>query len=352
MVEFFFVLSGFVMYYTYGKTKFTSQKSKDFLISRTFRLYPMHFLMLLFFIGLELFKLFLYLKGNAFDKAPFTDQQAPINILYNLLLIHAWIPGSSAESYNLASWSISIEFYLYILFMLSNNRKLIFGLIVLLAAAALMSHSSIITISAQRGLYCFFIGCLVVPVYERFEKNTLSKTSFTILECLSVVIAISLILSALENKYVYVGLIFAFVILIFSFEKGAISNFLKTQPFLFLGKLSYSIYITHLSIMAVITYAFIFAGKFLHTDFTTMAGDGPEKIRYLTTHNVYLDNIVTVLILGVVVAVSYFTYNYIELKFIELGKKYKVRLQKLHTTSPELRSNLSSMVSRVTDRVK
>ncbi|WP_341842501.1 acyltransferase family protein [Chitinophaga caseinilytica] len=57
-VEFFFILSGFVMYFTYGKRSFAEGQFKDFLISRTFRIFPMHVCMLLFFIAFEAIKLF------------------------------------------------------------------------------------------------------------------------------------------------------------------------------------------------------------------------------------------------------------------------------------------------------
>ena len=46
-VEFFFVLSGFVLAHTYG---FKDVSFKRFIISRTFRLYPLHIFMFFIFV--------------------------------------------------------------------------------------------------------------------------------------------------------------------------------------------------------------------------------------------------------------------------------------------------------------
>ena len=50
-VEFFFVLSGFVLAHGYGFRE--SLNFKEFVRSRFFRLYPLHLFMLLVFVALE-----------------------------------------------------------------------------------------------------------------------------------------------------------------------------------------------------------------------------------------------------------------------------------------------------------
>ena len=55
MVDFFFILSGFIMFYVYGKmfaTKVTKESFRKFTIARFARVYPLHFFTLCYCIAL------------------------------------------------------------------------------------------------------------------------------------------------------------------------------------------------------------------------------------------------------------------------------------------------------------
>lgn len=64
-------------------------------------------------------------KGFQFQAAAFTGDNSNIEIIPNALLIHAWTYLTSASSFNGPSWSISIEFYLYVILFITLviNRK-------------------------------------------------------------------------------------------------------------------------------------------------------------------------------------------------------------------------------------
>ena len=81
-VEFFFVLSGFVMAHAYGSKR--QLDLSHFLVSRTFRLLPLHAFMLAVFIALEVLKFAAYKQGFGFNQMPFTGAYAPSQILPNL----------------------------------------------------------------------------------------------------------------------------------------------------------------------------------------------------------------------------------------------------------------------------
>ena len=80
MVEFFFTLSGFVLAYRYGEEPIDGDGFRRYMISRFFRIYPLHLAMLLLFSG-------------AMFWGGFTASQWQ-QWLYQILLLQAWLPSA------------------------------------------------------------------------------------------------------------------------------------------------------------------------------------------------------------------------------------------------------------------
>lgn len=115
MVDFFFVLSGFIMCHVYGKWFSSSVEGfsfKKFTIARFARVYPLHFFTLLYLVALRVW--FVSAGGN--DTNPFsylsnTWQSIPTNLLLiQSMNVHNWF------TWNNAAWSISTEWWMYMLF--------------------------------------------------------------------------------------------------------------------------------------------------------------------------------------------------------------------------------------------
>lgn len=99
-VCFFFVLSGFVLSYGYGK-RLATMPYKDFLVARMVKLYPLHWALLP--IGVWIGRDFFYE----------TCYYLPANIL----LLQSWIPNrDSYFSGNGISWFLSTTLFLYVIF--------------------------------------------------------------------------------------------------------------------------------------------------------------------------------------------------------------------------------------------
>jgi len=328
-VEFFFVLSGFVLFHTYGEAKFTKDKFKQYLTSRFFRLYPMHILTLIVVIIIEFIKLYAGKKGITFNNAAFTETARPADIIPNLLLLHAWLPNATSTSFNMVSWSISIEFYMYIIFggilLLGDKIKhYFFALIMLSAFALLFIDFSLIKGEVLRGLSCFFAGCLSYLVYKKLAAVNGARALFTILELILIATIVMVLAAELPHKTIAVTIVFCLTVITFALERGAISDLFKLSPFTFLGKLSYSIYITHYIILfCVIASAIIFT-KVTGVNFTIVENIGGTPTRFITTHHLVLDHIILFVVLGVVILISNFTYNYVERKGISFGKQLNV----------------------------
>lgn len=326
-VEFFFVLSGFVMFHTYGKSQFTRPKLATYLKKRFFRLYPMHILTLGLIILIEFIKLYAGKKGIVFSTLAFSDATAPSELVPNILLLQAWLPNTDSYSFNIVSWSISIEFYMYIIlgiFLFAGERIRIFSflIIVLVTLYLIVIHSSLIKQEVLRGLSCFFGGCLCYTIYEKtsLEERPISKLLFTFLEILSIILIIIALTQTIGYKGVVISFTFCFSVLVFAPGKGAISTIFKLSPFAYLGKLSYSIYILHF-----IIWFFLIAFALVVTRITgrqfTVQDHLNHNTRLVTTNNQLIDQLLLVCILSIVVILSGFTYRFIEKKGIEWGNK-------------------------------
>jgi len=112
-VDFFFVLSGFVMAEAYSARIEDGRAFREFMVRRFGRVWPLHAAILVAFLGLELSKLALVrLTALQFANAPFTASMAPEGFLPSLLLVHAM--GLLKElTWNGPSWSIGAEFWTY-----------------------------------------------------------------------------------------------------------------------------------------------------------------------------------------------------------------------------------------------
>jgi len=320
-VELFFVLSGFVLTHGYGFKQ--DLKFTIFMKARFFRLYPLHLFMFIVFILLEFGKLGAYQYGGfTFNSTPFTEASAISEIIPNLLLIQSWVPFANHISFNYPAWSISIEFYLYALLFLSavtfvKFKKYIWIITPMIAFYLTLSESEILEVEVLRGLSSFFGGALTYLLYKKIAANIkLTKSLGTVIEIAVVISVIMIVQSDFQYQNIAATILFYFVILVFSFESGIVSNCLKLKPFQIAGKLSYSIYMTHAAILFCLTSIMIILQKLIGLELApTING-----IRYLTLGHEMINNVIVLLTLAIVILISHFTYRHIELKGQKIGK--------------------------------
>lgn len=106
-VSVFFVLSGFVLTWSAR----ASDTAPKFWRRRFFKIYPNHFVAFLIATA------FMVWLGQNFGFLP-VGEQLP-GLVPQLLLVHAWIPDLNlAFSFNLVSWSLSVEALFYLCFPL------------------------------------------------------------------------------------------------------------------------------------------------------------------------------------------------------------------------------------------
>ena len=118
-VDFFFILSGFIMTHAYWDRIGKTVSFKRFFILRVGRLYPLHLFMLLAWLPYIGAKAYVYSQGIG-GTDPLILNNAS-TFIANLFLAQSlgFYDLASLFSWNFPSWSISAEFYTYLVFFAS-----------------------------------------------------------------------------------------------------------------------------------------------------------------------------------------------------------------------------------------
>lgn len=265
-VDFFFVLSGFVLTYAYYSKITTANELGVFIIRRFGRVYPLHLFFLIFFIALEFAKLYADSKGVHANHAPFTNNYSIPSIFTNILLVQAF-NFHSVATWNSPSWSISVEFYTYIVFAIfaiflrGSTRFFIVASACIAAFGAYMVYNfsehyiaTIYDYAMFRCLYGFFCGVITYIAMAKIRHRVIAPSwGFFFVEALTLLACFAFVRNTgMEPQSLLGPLVFSIAVAVFSFEKGWISILLKKPLFQFFGGLSYTLYISHAIVLNII----------------------------------------------------------------------------------------------------
>lgn len=318
LVDLFFVLSGMVMSLSSVEGEFGCFSLRDFMVRRLARVYPLHLVMLVANLLFRLLRISLVMAGIVVAAPAAFEVNNSYSFLLNVFLLHS-MGFVDYLSWNAPSWSISVEFYTY----------LVFGLVVLLA----QRMRSLSLFYALSGLIA--AGSLAFIVFVLDKKSLGLQTDFGILRCF-----VSFFLGVLTMRVVrglpgkpgpltqgivqLVGMIASVVLvsvveaypaasflapLIFSVFLGSLLAFpdallvprmLVTKPLVWLGRRSYSIYMVHALVVLLAEYFVRALGASRIAAFDAIRPGLPATLNLIVS-------------LAAVFAVSHYTYRYIEI---------------------------------------
>ena len=341
-VDFFFVLSGFVIAANYQQRLLDGFGVGRFLLLRLGRLYPLHFAMLALGVAVKLLLLLIPALSSATPAAPFsTPQEAPGTILANLLLIQS-LHLYDFYTWTAQGWSISTEFYTYVIFTacLVGLRKHAW---IVLPIAMVGGPALIATLSGRnmdttydwgmiRCIYGFAAGVVSWNVHSRWNGKLRKWLSGSVAEWCTIGLIFAFVsasgttLLSLAAPYM-----FGLAVLVFAFEAGTASTILRLRLLVFLGTVSYSIYMTHIFIARRLFDAGRALDKLWDVDLLTHREIDGQHFDLLGTQPWHGD-IVNLTYLAMVIAVSYFTYRWIEKPGREWARN-QVRAQQRITVS-------------------
>ncbi|OGT72109.1 MAG: hypothetical protein A3H44_07635 [Gammaproteobacteria bacterium RIFCSPLOWO2_02_FULL_57_10] len=256
MVDLFFVLSGFVIFNAWHDRISSARDLLRFQFLRFGRLYPVHLLFLCVFVFIEVAKL---LAESGFgltspNSAAFRENNL-LALLQQLFLFQAIWPAGNADTFNAPAWSISVEFYTYLIFAVvtllgGRGRNIAFAVLAILALG-LLTGASFKSAYLLRGIAGFFIGCLVAVAITHsrgrsWKVDVPSWASTLVL----VMLVLFLVLKTDSSRDPFIYLLSSLLLLTLVVQRDGILNRMLRQRFLvWLGTISYSVYMSHLAVI-------------------------------------------------------------------------------------------------------
>lgn len=251
-VSYFFILSGFVMIIAYGNRE--NVNFLEYIKNRLARIYPVYLLAIFLVIIINLFK-----NLNILD------------LLLNLIMIQSWVP-QKALTMNFPGWSLSVEMFFYISFPFLANRiysnqnlkfnaiwiilfwlisQIIFHLIVYDIFKVPNYNTKDMSYFPLMHFNEFLVGNLAglffVNKLKNHQKNYLSSIIF------SLILLIILLKFPIGFNFHngLLALIFVPLILFISMSNDKITKIFSKRIFIFLGEISFGIYILQFPVWTI-----------------------------------------------------------------------------------------------------
>lgn len=344
-VDLFIIISGFVITLALDKQRGTYL---PFVVRRFFRLFPVF--IVLFLVAIPLSQVDLWNLTHSFQYLTLDQVESRAanvlswwaniqwNIPLHLLMLHGTVPNvlfkDAPGAFLVPAWSVSLEWQFYLVAPLAfawavGAKSYRIGLCALCLVLNLAARYMLPTVQYGAALpfhvEFFFLGAVTYFIYKRRTAHQLSDTAFPATCCLVVFV---FWLSGPAWALIPVGLWIAFLGLLLehptSLSSRLVSPLLTNPVMLYLGRISYSLYLSHILVMIVIQYALL----------TWL-----PRLSQTVHFGVLLASTATV-----TVALSTVLYRYLELPGIQAGRAIARRFAaRRNTSKQEAKANAPGM---------
>lgn len=268
-VSLFFVLSGFVLTYTYGADYFSVHGVRSFYVARVARIYPvviigllLAFIVTLHMVAIDSEELFLswYALKDKFGLS------LAASFFAQIFLLTAWFPFAAInQPWNGPMWSVSCEAFFYILFpwLVSFGRKrniYVFGFVcfvfwivqglfieLIFNNFPVNRRGFIISQFPLTHLFEFVVGIYAALVYECCVDVIGRKFNLGLIFilCSMATLAFLGLYQPFRPSYYFQSPLFAVLILGLALLDRPVLGFLDKKFVVLLGSASFSLYVIH-----------------------------------------------------------------------------------------------------------
>jgi peptidoglycan/LPS O-acetylase OafA/YrhL len=321
-VDFFFVLSGFVIAGAYGARLQQGFSVRSFMTLRLGRIYPLHLIVLLAWIAAA-FTLAIVSGRPLMTVGPFATPHS-IRSLALTAALSQWFVYPTPMAWSAQSWSIAVEVWLYfgvaLIWRWLGRRSWIVLACMATATLAIVPYEDALAGPGPlnpgmlRGIGGFSLGVVGWWLWERKLAGPAVRLPF-IAATLAEATLVALTLFALGWRElpalpVWTAPLFLLWVLTFAAERGLVSRVLKLPPMVWLGVLSYSIYMTH----------------------PLVIGIGRRPWDALSRQATARADLIGLALIAATIALSYFSWRFIEWPAREWSRR---RARAMHTIREE-----------------
>lgn len=235
-VDFFFILSGFVICINYSTKLESVVDLKKYAVKRFFRLWPLHLVIMCLFLIIRTFDYVAFRLGFGEDSIVFSDLILFVKELFFLHVLEQGVP----MQWNFPAWSISAEIIAYLVFAFlafGLRSRFVFGMVAVFILSfffgfILKNYGSMIDTKALRAVTGFCLGAIVAELF--FHRRIVQYRIPSILEFIALILLfLNFKFYGILGSMAYPIMLASFTatLTIFAYEGGLISRMLKAWPF-------------------------------------------------------------------------------------------------------------------------
>ncbi len=247
-VDLFFILSGFILAHVHGPQvqKLSLREYGEFIGKRFARIYPAYFVAMLGMI-------FLVLAADFRGISRSSDMYPVANLPFEFMLIQAW--GPIMLSWNYPAWSVSAEWFAYLvvfpagywmLFHVSQVKWILiaytagfFALLAILPRTDGLPHG-LVRVSCE-----FLAGCALYGLRDPFLKFPKLAAGLLVANMILLFMAFLHPIPLPGGLWLIVPACLGVIVLAVSVPENRLTRILCLGPVVYLGSISYSLYLTH-----------------------------------------------------------------------------------------------------------
>jgi len=310
-VTMFFVLSGLVMGQSMSRVEFSARGLLGFFVKRILRLYPVYILILVLtaIYMKTIFTYQIFPHASTWYHWWMQFQMTFKEFIYNFFFIHAYTGG--------VTWTLRVillaSFVFPVFYSLTRKTGKLADMVI--ATALIVASFTVLNLEGFRDLrylYMFFLG-LILP---KFKDVFNSVPTWIVSLFLPVGIVTMLVIRYATDEY-RGGLIEALIawiilgLIVFN-AKTSVFNWLNHKIPQFFGKISYSLYLVHWSVLYLLA-------RFMFGYFPGL----PYETHYLLIHSLLF-----ILSLSLATVISIPIFKYLETPSASLGKYLNHKISK------------------------
>jgi peptidoglycan/LPS O-acetylase OafA/YrhL len=260
-VSYFFTLSGFIMMIAYAKS--SRIDVFDYYRSRFARIAPAYYL------ALVLIMLPIIVNGWGYDK---------LGLFLNASMLQSWVP-SKALLINTPGWSLSTELFFYALFPLLFNAVyrvrsfwLVLAIGILFFILSQYLHNYLLSLPFYKGfpsashdfifyfppmhLNEFIMGNIAGLFYVKYLTNTSRANGPWIILSVAALLYLMQNPTGLSLQNGLLAIVFIPMILLICSDNGLFSKVMNLKPLIYLGEISFGIYILQMPVQILSDFLF------------------------------------------------------------------------------------------------